>query len=92
MVQSGVHCGVTVHDIFQDDAEEFLSVFKEVNASSGAKCEELNENVLREFAYGARGDLCPLAAVIGGITAQEVMKVTYSLYPVLLLLFDRLLI
>lgn len=58
----------------KDDAEEFLSVFKEVNASSGAKCEELNENVLREFAYGARGDLCPLAAVIGGITAQEVMK------------------
>ena len=29
---------------------------------------------MREFAYSARGDLCPLAAVIGGIAAQEVMK------------------
>lgn len=58
----------------KEDAEEFVKVFKEVNESSGAKCEGIDENLLHEFAYGARGDLCPLAAVIGGITAQEVMK------------------
>lgn len=59
----------------QSDAEEFLAIAKEVNASSGAKCDELNEDFLKEVAYGAAGDLCPMAAVIGGITAQEVMKV-----------------
>ena len=47
---------------------------KEINAKSGAKC-ELDDNLLKEIAYGAAGDLCPMAAVIGGITAQEVMKV-----------------
>lgn len=56
------------------DAEEFIAIAKEVNASSGAKCDELDDNLLREVAYGAMGDLCPMAAVIGGITAQEVMK------------------
>ena len=47
---------------------------KEINAKSGAKC-DLDDNLLKEIAYGAAGDLCPMAAVIGGITAQEVMKV-----------------
>ena len=46
-----------------------------INDKSGAKCEELDEGLLKEVAYGAAGDVCPMAAVIGGITAQEVMKV-----------------
>lgn len=57
----------------KDDAEEFVSIVKEVNEKSPAKC-DLDEDLLREISYGARGDLCPLAAVIGGISAQEVMK------------------
>ena len=67
-----------IFDLFvmlQVDAEEFVGVAKEVNDKSGAKCEELDESLLKEVAYGAAGDLCPMAAVIGGITAQEVMKV-----------------
>ena len=61
--------------LLQEDAEEFITVAKEVNANTNAKCEELSDDLLREIAYGSAGDLCPMAAVIGGITAQEVMKV-----------------
>ncbi|KAL4226227.1 E1 ubiquitin-activating protein [Mactra antiquata] len=58
----------------KDDLAEYMTIFKEVNESSGAKCEDYDENMLRNFVFGASGDLCPVAAVIGGITAQEVMK------------------
>ena len=30
---------------------------------------------MTQLAYNARGDVCPMQGVIGGITAQEVMKV-----------------
>jgi len=56
------------------DADAFIAIAKEVNAASPAKQEELNENLMREFAASAMGDLVPINAVIGGITAQEVMK------------------
>ncbi|XP_063438582.1 ubiquitin-like modifier-activating enzyme 1 isoform X2 [Mytilus trossulus] len=56
------------------DAEAFVAVAKEVNSKSGAKVDELDESLMKEFSYSARGELCPLAAVIGGIAAQEVMK------------------
>ncbi|WAR26531.1 UBA1-like protein [Mya arenaria] len=61
----------------KDDATAFLEIFKEVNAASAAKVEDIDEDLIREFAMGARGDLSPMAAVIGGITAQEVMKYLY---------------
>uniref|UniRef100_A0A8W8LXB6 E1 ubiquitin-activating enzyme n=1 Tax=Magallana gigas TaxID=29159 RepID=A0A8W8LXB6_MAGGI len=41
---------------------------------SPAKADELDENVIREMAYTCRGDLCPLAAIMRGVAAQEVMK------------------
>lgn len=56
------------------DADAFLAVAKEVNEASPAKQDELSDDLLRNFAYSAMGDLCPMQAVIGGITAQEVMK------------------
>lgn len=37
--------------------------------------DEIDEKLLRELSYQARGDLCPMQGVIGGIAAQEVMKV-----------------
>lgn len=57
----------------KDDAGEFMSVCKEINSSSSDPC-DLDEKLINELSYGARGDLCPMAAFIGGITAQEVMK------------------
>ena len=41
--------------------------------------DEVDEQLLTQLAYNARGDLCPMQGVIGGITAQEVMKVNISL-------------
>jgi len=58
----------------KEDAESVLSLAKEVNTASAAKVDELDETLIKEFAYQATGDLCPMQAVIGGITAQEVMK------------------
>ena len=46
--------------------------------------EELDEKLLTQFAYNARGDFCPMQGVIGGITAQEVMKVPCMYYIYLL--------
>ena len=37
--------------------------------------DEVDESLLTQLAYNARGDVCPMQGVIGGITAQEVMKV-----------------
>ncbi|ESO99442.1 hypothetical protein LOTGIDRAFT_113559 [Lottia gigantea] len=58
----------------KNGAEVFLTIFKQVNEKSKAKVDAIDENVLRLFSYVARGDLCPMQAVIGGISAQEVMK------------------
>ena len=52
-----------------------MKIFNDINSQSGAKCDDVDDSLINEFSFGARGDLCPLAAVIGGITAQEVMKV-----------------
>ena len=46
----------------------------------GARQEKLDADLFKKFAFTARGDLCPMQAVIGGIVAQEVMKVcTYTM-------------
>ncbi|CAI9743336.1 ubiquitin-like modifier-activating enzyme 1 [Octopus vulgaris] len=58
----------------EEDAEKFLAICKELNAGSANAVEELDEKVLKEFSYQSRGDICPIQAFIGGVTAQEVMK------------------
>lgn len=58
----------------QEDAGKFVEVAREVNDSAQTKVEELDEDLMRKFSYVARGDLCPMQAVIGGFCAQEVMK------------------
>lgn len=58
------------------DGDRFISIAKELNGSwsFAEKQEELDENLIRQFAYVATGNIAPMQAVIGGITAQEVMK------------------
>lgn len=56
------------------DAEEFVKMMKEVNESCAAKVDEVDVDLMKEFAYSAQGDICPVQAFIGGITAQEIMK------------------
>lgn len=38
--------------------------------------DNLDEDLIRKLAYVAAGDLAPVNAFIGGLAAQEVMKVS----------------
>nr|XP_045598563.1 ubiquitin-like modifier-activating enzyme 1 [Procambarus clarkii]XP_045598564.1 ubiquitin-like modifier-activating enzyme 1 [Procambarus clarkii]XP_045598566.1 ubiquitin-like modifier-activating enzyme 1 [Procambarus clarkii] len=56
------------------DASQFLQVFYKVNESRKVEVENVNEDLLRTFAFTASGELAPLNAVIGGVASQEVTK------------------
>lgn len=62
------------------DAEELVSIAKEILKSDAAQAklvESIGDNearVLKELAFGSRGDLSPMAAFFGGMIAQEVLK------------------
>lgn len=60
----------------QGDAAEVVALTKEV--AGGA---ELDEELVRELAFQATGDLAPVNAFIGGLAAQEVMKVPCPRVP-----------
>lgn len=61
----------------QSDADELVALAGEVNAaqSDSAKQEELDQALLKKLSCVAAGDLAPVNAFIGGLAAQEVMKV-----------------
>ncbi|NXP07249.1 UBA1 enzyme, partial [Thinocorus orbignyianus] len=52
------------------DAEQVL----ELAWSLGAQQGPLDEDVVRAFASVSAGDLCPMAAIVGAMAAQEVLK------------------
>ncbi|KAI9732305.1 MAG: E1 ubiquitin-activating protein [Cirrosporium novae-zelandiae] len=56
-----------------EDAYEVLKYAQELSEVGGEKV-ELDEKLLRELSYQARGDLSPMAAFFGGLAAQEVLK------------------
>ena len=64
-----------IHFLLQSDAAQIFELARSINDQSGDQKIEINGDLVKKFAYGAAGDLCPMQAVIGGITAQEVMKV-----------------
>ncbi|OPJ68622.1 hypothetical protein AV530_008609 [Patagioenas fasciata monilis] len=53
----------------QGDAAEVLSLARAVSPGS-----DLDEELVRQLAFQATGDLAPLNGFIGGVAAQEVMK------------------
>ncbi|RAH74005.1 E1 ubiquitin-activating protein ubaA [Aspergillus aculeatinus CBS 121060] len=55
------------------DAQEVLKIANDLSSSLEEKV-ELDEKLLKELSYQARGDLNPLAALFGGLAAQEVLK------------------
>ncbi|KAF2767588.1 ubiquitin-activating enzyme E1 [Teratosphaeria nubilosa] len=57
----------------EEDAQEVLKLTKEIADTMEDK-PELDEKIIKELAYQARGDLSPMAAVFGGLAAQEVLK------------------
>jgi len=42
--------------------------------------EELDEGFLKKFSFMSAGDVSPMQAVIGSITAQEVVKVSQLVF------------
>jgi ubiquitin-activating enzyme E1 len=61
----------------EEDANQFIQLAKNVAAQYPkvlGEAGELDEKLLRQLSYQARGDLSPLAAVFGGLAAQEVLK------------------
>jgi len=63
-----------------------IEIAQQINSAwtSEVKVAELNADLLRQFAYQATGNISPMQAVIGGIAAQEVLKV----WLLLMLLID----
>ena len=74
-----------------EDAAVLLKVASAINDKSEQKA-ELDEKLLKELAYQARGDLVPMNAVFGGLAAQEVLKsVSGKFHPIVQYLhFDSL--
>ncbi|KAM6387639.1 ubiquitin-like modifier-activating enzyme 7 [Pluvialis apricaria] len=61
------------------DAERVLELARSLGAQQGP----LDEDVVRAFASVSAGDLCPVAAVVGAVAAQEVLKaITRKFVPV----------
>ena len=56
-----------------EDASEVYDLAKSI-ASKLDEPVELDEKLIRELSYQARGDLSPMAAFFGGLAAQEVLK------------------
>ncbi|NXA00736.1 UBA7 enzyme, partial [Nesospiza acunhae] len=52
------------------DAERVLELARSLGAQQGP----LDEDIVRAFATVSAGDLCPVAAVVGALAAQEVLK------------------
>ncbi len=57
----------------ENDANEVLAIAKEINNNSSNPV-DISDNLIKELAYQARGDLSPMAALFGGLVAQEVLK------------------
>lgn len=75
----------------EGDASEVFQLAQNIATGSKDKV-ELDEKLLRELSYQARGDLGPMAAFFGGLAAQEVLKaVSGKFHPIVQwLYFDSL--
>lgn len=74
-----------------EDASEVFKYAQEL-AVEGDEEVELDQKLLKELSYQARGDLAPMAAFFGGLAAQEVLKsVSGKFHPIVQwLYFDSL--
>jgi ubiquitin-activating enzyme E1 len=74
-----------------EDAAEVLKITQDL-AAQGKEKVEIDEKLIRELSYQARGDISPMAAFFGGMAAQEVLKsVSGKFHPIVqFLYFDSL--
>ena len=79
---SGRHGGQLPRPHNDEDAAEVLKTAKAL-AAEGEDAFEIDEKIIRELSYQARGDLSPMAAFFGGLAAQEVLKaVSGKFHPI----------
>ncbi|XP_071737960.1 ubiquitin-activating enzyme E1 1-like isoform X2 [Rutidosis leptorrhynchoides] len=72
----------------ENDAQKLISIATGMNDSAGdQKLDDLNPKLLRDFSYGARAVLNPMAAMFGGIVGQEVVKACSGKFHPLLQFF-----
>lgn len=57
----------------EQDASELWSLAQKINKNMASPV-ELKEKLIKELSFQARGDLSPMAALFGGLVAQEVIK------------------
>ena len=67
------HNGIMPRPHHEADALEVFQIAQKL-ASEAEEQVELDEKLLKELSYQAQGDLSPMAAVFGGLAAQEVLK------------------
>lgn len=58
----------------QDDAETVVELAQDLEPLKGTEEESLDEALLRTIALSSAGTLSPMAAIMGGVAAQEVLK------------------
>lgn len=60
----------------EEDAQKLISLVTSMNneLTDGSQLEDIDHKLVRNFAFGARAVLNPMAAMFGGIVGQEVMK------------------
>lgn len=58
----------------EEDAAKVLEYTATITESYGDEKPELDEKLIQELSFQARGDLAPMCAVFGGWAAQEVVK------------------
>ncbi|KAK3073152.1 E1 ubiquitin-activating protein [Teratosphaeriaceae sp. CCFEE 6253] len=64
------------------DAAEVMKLAQEI-AGTLEDNPELDEKIIKELSYQARGDISPMAAFFGGLAAQEVLKsVSGKFHPI----------
>jgi ubiquitin-activating enzyme E1 len=82
-----LHAFKTTHGRFprpmnEEDALVVLNSAKEFAKVEGVDV-EFSDDLIKELSYQATGDLSPMAALFGGLTAQEVLKaVSGKFHPV----------
>jgi len=63
----------------QADVERFVEITGQLWTELGHDVDTLEISLIRQFGSCAAGQICPIQAVIGGIAAQEVLKVQLSI-------------
>jgi ubiquitin-activating enzyme E1 len=69
-----------------EDAKKFLDLAAaKLKSELKSVCDQVDEKLLTQFSFLSAGDLAPMNAVLGGLVAQEVLKVSHPSSLILLI-------